>query len=721
MNSSTPLVWSRLFLPHPLPPAQVAAFLTRLASDRTGHPVVLETRADETGIQQLIGCDAAFVHPLRRLLTDLIPGTIMAGLDTYVRPTMIAAGHLTHKPASLPLASADPLAQATALYSALARQHPSGEAVCVQTVLGRGSSPSTVPSKIPAPDVPLWHALTSGLPDAQHETRNRIRDRAAHHSLDAIVRIGVQAASSAKRERLARELHAALAIAETPGVKLSLKREDPNRINLAPLTRRGVRQLAVPELVALTGWPLGNTPLPGTPPAHPKLLRADASVFTGKGSFAQSSVPGDERLLGIAPSDMNFHGYVLGPTGVGKSHLLALLAENAIRNGQPVLVLDPKAEMHEYLLERIPEARWKDVAVVDGTEENPLGFNPLDATGRDPDVVADSILADFAKVFADGWGPRTADIFSASLRLLTRTGTVDRPHTIVDLPRLWTDPVFRRPLIAQVTNDIALTSFWAWFESLKPAAQANALASPMNKIRQVLLRPAAVKILGQPKPGLHLRDIFREKKIVLLPLNEGLLGPLTTTLISTLVISEVWQAVQERATEQDRAKRPGLVIVDEADRFMNLTVSLEDATARSRSMAVSWWLASQHWDQLSKEMRSAAKTNLKNKVIFRLESDDDARTVARLAPDLSPEDFMSLGKYQVYLRLVADGITTPWALGDVLPPTPAISNAAEVRRIGREHHQPDLAQPPVEAAPHRMTDADQQLLNEPIGRRRRQP
>lgn len=721
MNNSTPLVFSRLYLPHPLPATQVAAFLTRLASDRNAGPVVLETRADDQGIQHLIGCEPTFVHQLRRNLTDLIPDTVMAGLNGYTRPTMIAAGHIALKPPALPLATDDPVKVQRAVYSALGRPHKQGEAVCVQIVLGNGTGPRTVPPKIPDPTASLWQTLTKGQLDAPHELRNRVRDRASHHALDCVVRIGTTAGTAEKRKRLVMELVGALSVAASAGVRLRLVKENPNQLNLTPRIRDGVLRLAVPEIVTMSAWPIGDEPLPGMPPAHPKLLRADSSVHTGTRVFAASLVPGDTRNLGVSAPDSLFHGYALGPTGVGKTSALHHLMEADINAGRAVLVLDVKDQTAAHLLARIPEKRWKDVYVIDGAEADPLGFNPLDTTGRDPDVVADKVLAVFAKVFADGWGPRTSDIFSASLRTLTRAASPTRPNTLVDLPKLWTDAAFRRSRVAAVEDDVALMGFWAWYEGLSPQAQANVIAAPMNKLRQVLLRPAAVKILGQHRPSFRLADLFRERKIVIVPLNEALIGPLTAELIGSLVIAETWQAVQERASEKDHDTHPGFVYVDEADRFMNLPISLTDALARSRSLSVGWFLATQFWDQLPRDMKSAVKSNAKTKVIFRLESDDDARTLAKMAPGLTAEDFMSLGKYEVYLRAVASGITTDWALAKTLPSSAAFSDPDEVRRVSREHHPPA----PAEEVPTSLLEEPEPDLPDmarpvgPIGRRRR--
>ncbi|GAA0993403.1 type IV secretory system conjugative DNA transfer family protein [Subtercola frigoramans] len=603
---------------------------------------------------------------------------------------MHSAALVSVRPASLPLSTHDPVGVARSLYSAFARKYKTNEAAVMQLVLGPGVPPRTVPPKIKDPrGMTVVQALTVGQRDASSEDRTRVRDRAAHYGLSCELRIGVTAPTPERRERFALELLAGLSVAQAPGVHLDLVRIAASRIDMSSIPRRWSLRLSVPELVPLTGWPVGDGHLPGMPPLHPKVMRAAASVHTGPRVFAQALAPGDSRFLGFDAAAALYHAFAIGPTGVGKTTLMQHLIERDIESGGAVLVIDPKAQIPQFIRGRIPEERWEDVVEIDPTDDNPVGFNPLDASGRDPDVVADSILAVFKKIFSEGWGPRTADIFSASLRTLARSGTVDYPNTLMDLPTLWTDPAYRARQVGAVSGDIALAGFWAWFDDLKPSQQALVIASPMNKLRSILLRPAVVKILGQRHPAFRLRNIFRERKIVLLPLNEGLVGPLTADLLGSLVLAETWQAAQERASEKDHATWPGFVYVDEADRFMNgsLSVSLAEALARSRSLSVSWFLATQFWDQLPKEMKSAVRSNARTKIAFKMESDEDAHTFARLAPELTAEDFMSLAKFEIYVKLVADGVTTDWALAKTLPPSRQISDPAEVLRVSRQHHQ----------------------------------
>jgi hypothetical protein len=704
MTPASQLVFSRLFLPLPLDPLLAVDFIERLATDRFSDEIVLEVRADRGGIQHLIGCAPTQVQHLRRLLGELIPGTLITGLDGYLRPTLESSGRLHFHPGVLPLSTADPLRISRALYTALARRFQPNEAVALQVVLGVGHPPQQVPHRVSDPSKSwLWAALT-GVPNgAGTEVRNRIRDRAANFRIDCTIRVGVTAAASDRRRQLATEMMSALSLAQSPGVRMEFVRESASRMNEPQLPRRHAAQLAVVDIVPLIGWPLGDAQLPGMPPLHPKLVRAHSSVHSTDRVFATSSVPGDSRQLGISEADGLFHGVAIGPTGSGKTNTLYHLIEADIRAGRSVVVLDPKDQMPDHLAARIPKNRWEDVVQIDPSEENPIGFNPLDTNDRDPDVVADGILAVFARSFASSWGPRTEDIFSASLRTLARASSIASPNTLIDLPKLWTNPRFRVSQLAQIDDDPGLLSFWSAYEDLSPAAQANWIASPMNKLRSILLRPAAVKILGQAHAPFRMRDAFRDNKIVLISLNEGLIGPLTAELIGSLVIAELWQATQERAAEKDAAKHAAFVYVDEADRFMHLPISLGDALARSRSLSVGWFLAVQYWDQLPKEMKSAIKNNARNKIAWAMSSDDDARTFARLAPGLSELDFMQLGRFDVYANLVSNGSPTGWASMHTLPPSAAIHDPDEVRAVSRALYAPKSPPNAVGSASHAQT------------------
>ncbi len=725
---STELVFSGLHLPRPLDPLAVSRFLARLAADRAAPRVVLEVRADAGGIRHLLGTRATEIQALHRMLTDLIPGSVLTTPSTDAgepRPNIDTAGRLHIQPPGLPLLTDTTEATSRALLSALATRLHEAEAIVLQIVLGPRHAPRIVPADIPDPTATLMRVVTRGDRPASHETRNRIKERLSQGGFGATIRIGSASPDPDRRRRFIVSLLSSLSTAQSPGVHINLAREPARQLNEARLPWRWPLHLAVSELIGLLGWPLGDGDFPGLPPAHPKALRAADGVHTGPRVFAVSAAPGDDRRIGIAPNDQMFHAVSYGPSGSGKTTMALHLIMADIEAGRPIAVLDPKKQLIDDIASRIPDHRLGDVVILDASDDEPVGFNPLDVTGRDPDVVVDGILAVFEAVFHDGWGPRTADIFSACLRTLARASTPKSPATLMDLPKLLTDATFRRTQVGRVQKDIALAGFWAWFDSQSPAAQAAAIAPPLNKLRQLLLRPALIRMLDQRDSKFRLRDLFRENKIVLVPLNEGLIGPGTAGLLGSLVIADIWQATQERASDPKAGTRPGMIYVDEAPRFLNLPVSLADALAVSRSLGVGWFLAAQFRSQFPPSLSKAVDNNARNKIQFATEY-EDARDTARLTRDLTPEDFLALPKYHAYANLVADGHPSGWALVKTLPPPPPTTDPELVRATAQANYAPDPAASPADTT----TDADETtvvasdppapLVTEPIGRKRRQ-
>ena len=75
------------------------------------------------------------------------------------------------------------------------------------------------------------------------------------------------------------------------------------------------------------------------------------------GWSAVSTYPGVERPLALGVPDSLQHLHVLGPTGVGKSTLLLNLIVQDIAAGRGVIVIDPKGDLVEEVLRRVPEER----------------------------------------------------------------------------------------------------------------------------------------------------------------------------------------------------------------------------------------------------------------------------------------------------------------------------------------------------------------------------
>ncbi|MGK2875484.1 MAG: type IV secretory system conjugative DNA transfer family protein [Nocardioides sp.] len=699
-NAET-MVFARVHPPRPLDPSTLEALLVRLASDPTQAPMVFEARSllspdsASAQVQYWMGATAPHLRWLRRTLHDLLPGLVIDTKPTALRRPVTAAARVKVRPRGLALVIDRPVEISTAILSALNQHLLADEELVVQMLFGPRRTPRHHRGRLADPSQPWWTLPTSGVLDAPGPIVRQHDQRALQAGMATCIRIGVTATDSDRRGRLLAGLLGGISTAKAPSTFISLRREATSHLHRARTPRVWEFAPAAAELVGLLAWPLGDSSLPGLPPRHPKLLPAPRTAPTTSTAITStdpetkrvvglSTVPGDPRPVVLSAHDSLFHSVTTGPTGAGKSTVMLGLIRADVDAGRPVVVIDPKWQLIRDIIDRaIPSDRVGDVVLLDPRDGHVPGFNPLDVGDRDPDVVVDGLLAVFAAVFADGWGPRTQDITHAGLSTLARAGAsraADRdPYTLLDLPRLFTDTTFRRSVIGHVAHDPALGSFWAAWESQPPGAQAAALAAPMNKWRQYLMRPSVRRILGQPRPVFRLRDVFRQKKILLVALNEGLIGPITAQLLGGLVVAEMWAATLERASEPHPEQHPASVWVDEVQNHLHLPTSLDDALNASRSMGVSWNLAHQFRSQMSPAMLAAVDSNARTKIVFRTSDPKDATAYARMTPDLEAIDFMSLGRYEAYTTVVTNGEQQPWcSIRTSAPPVPT-GHGAQVR------------------------------------------
>ena len=200
-----------------------------------------------------------------------------------------------------------------------------------------------------------------------------------------------------------------------------------------------------------------------------------------------------------------------------------------IEAGRSVLVIDPKADLIASILERIPEKRKDDVVVLDASDASPAGFNPL-AFRQDPALTADTVLAVFKELFAENWGIRTADVLGAALTTLARVPGA----TLLWLIPLLTDAEFRKRIVPQTDDPIGLGSFWQHFEEMSERERNTEIAPVLNKLRQISMRPGLRNVLGQAEPKFSLAELFTKRRIVLVPLNRGLIGAESARLLGSL-------------------------------------------------------------------------------------------------------------------------------------------------------------------------------------------
>jgi hypothetical protein len=431
--------------------------------------------------------------------------------------------------------------------------------------------------------------------------------------------------------------------------------------------------LGTAELAALAGLPT-DVAVPGLDRARAKAVPAAVRVPAGGRNtirLGRAQVGGHAVAASVA--DLRHHAHILGSTGSGKTTLELNLALSYIKAGLGVVVVEPKGDLIQAILDRLPAQAAERLILLDPDQEPPPAFNPLE--GDDDDLIVDNIVSVFGKIYARHWGPRIDDILrSALLTLLTRANPM-----LTMVPPLLNDRQVRADLTRQFTDPAGLGGFWTWYASMPEGLRAQAVGPVLARLRAMLLRRFVRRVVGQPKSSFDMADIL-DGGILLCRLPKGVLGDDTSRLLGSFVVASVWQAATARSAQPEHTRRDAALIIDECQNFLNLPHSIEDMAAEARGYRLSLILAHQSLSQLPRETAAAISANCRNKLYFTC-SPEDARPLSRhTVPELDEHDLSHLDRYTAAARLVVDGRETAAFTLATDPPPPEVGEATAIRR-----------------------------------------
>lgn len=703
--------WLEIIWPRPFEIETAQEAIAHLATIGRRGSLVFEIRARRGRLRYLLGAQPESLNRIMSLLQSEISGIRFTKCAGRARVSFAGVVKASHPRLSLNIGNTLSMIRST--LASFAQVKYDDDEVVLQIMLGRAYTPSLLPSKLSDPQASWLDVLRGTISPATSESRRLLHEKVNYHGFDTVIRIGAITEDKSRAFGYIQGVLSGLKVAESAGTRLKTVSERASAIDEAHCPWRFPMKLSVRELIGFLCWPLGEGELPGVAGLHPRVVYPPAWLKHSERCFAMSAP--NEIRLGIPAKDSLEHTVILGPTGSGKSNVMLSLILADINAGRSVLVIDPKADLIHDILERIPSERENDVVVLDPSDPCPVGFNPL-ASGRNPTLTADAILAVFRDIFADSWGIRTQDILSGALLTLAQT----KGASLVWLPALLTDERFRRSITKNITDKVGLGSFWAGFEEMSNAERNQAIAPVMNKIRNFLLRPQLRAMLAQSEPKFSLTDIFYKRRIILVPLNKGLVGHESARLLGSLIVGQLWTLALSRAEIAPERRHIVNVFIDEVQDYLSLPTDLSDALSQARGLGVSLTLAHQYRSQLPPTLRAGIDANARNKIVFGL-SASDAKDMAAMAPELKAEDFMLLPRYHTYVLLMSGGKSTGWVWGRTLSPTPQVRPAHEIKAVSMAAYGRNIEEVEQEyLSVLGLRDDKKGGLDEPIGRKKRE-
>jgi len=378
--------------------------------------------------------------------------------------------------------------------------------------------------------------------------------------------------------------------------------------------------------------------------------------------------------------------YIIGKTGMGKTNLLENMAIQDIENGRGVCYIDPHGDTAEKLIKIIPSERINDVIYFNPADQNfPVAFNVMEKV--DPEyrhLVASGLVGVFKKIWADSWGPRLEYILrNAILALLEYPGS-----TLLGVTRILVDKRYRQRVVEKITDPV-VKSFWVdEFTKWNERVLQEVISPIQNKVGQFISSSLIRNIVGQTKSSFDVRDVMDKQKILVMNLSKGRIGEDASALLGAMMITKIQLAAMGRVDIPEETRKDFYLYVDEFQNFA--TESFANILSEARKYRLNLVLANQYIAQIEEDgVRDSIFGNAGTIISFRVGAMDAEFLEKEFAPVFSANDLVNLPKYNIYLKLMIDGIAGDAFSAVTLPPVDiekTKGNEEKIIKVSRERY-----------------------------------
>src|SRR3954469_3478555 len=687
----------KIAFPHELTEESVTAWIRSISGTLrgssmrfTGTPTIgFEVWASSAGIVHRLKVPWQHADYVISQLRALVPGIRVTPEDKYPRRNWTRSVEVGLTNSSRPLRIYSAADMAASLLAAM-QAMDTGEEMIYQWAATPAIPRHKPIYKQAHSDTPNMRYLTHGSLASRDEINER-RDKLDEPNMLAVLRVGALASTPVRADHLIYRLRAALASTRGPATRFVKRpfistKVINKRIANAAGSFTFPAQLSASELGALVASPIGSLFVTGLPPSLARQLPATELVPRTGRVIGRSNFPGNERNIAQSYADSVKHTHVMGPTGVGKTALLANLMKQDMEEECSVVLIDAKggsSSLFAAALDYVPARRIENTIVMDVTDHtHPVGFNILNQ--GDPRVVIDELTNLFETLY-DTKSVWSKKVLYHGLRTLSTMPNM----TFVDLGTLLmpvtSDEVAWRDQVIRNLKDKELRQFWQDLDNQGRTRRDQITQPVMDRIWQLNARPEIRNIIGQSNSSFQMSDVVANNKILLI--NLAGLGDETSSMAGTLMMDALWRAVRSTASVQ-----PTFIYLDEFQKFIKLPIDPESMLAEARGFGLGMTLAHQHLGQLPSELKQAVMANARTKVVFQT-INEDARAMAReFGSSVSENDFMHLGKFEAISRIATgDGVSAPLTLVTNEPVKP-YGKAKAVRYVSRQNYGRPAAQ-----------------------------
>ena len=278
--------------------------------------------------------------------------------------------------------------------------------------------------------------------------------------------------------------------------------------------------------------------------------------------------------------------------------------------------------------------------------------------------MASALVSAIKHHFDYSWGPRLEYLLNyCILTLLEVPGT-----TMLAITRLLEDDNYRKYILHFVKDPVVIKFWEIEYKAMKGNQKlvTEAIAPIQNKVNRFLASTTIRNILGQRYSTIDMWNAMNEGKILLMNLSKGKIGEDNANLLGALMVSRIQFMALQRAKIQSNQRRPFYLYVDEFQNFA--TGSFESILSESRKYGLGLYLTHQYTAQLPEELLKAVFGNVGTIATFALGAPDARALANEFQPYFGEEDIISLERFNIYIKLMMDGMTSLPFSAEILRP-----------------------------------------------------
>jgi hypothetical protein len=176
-------------------------------------------------------------------------------------------------------------------------------------------------------------------------------------------------------------------------------------------------------------------------------------------------------------------------------------------------------------------------------------------------------------------------------------------------------------------------------------------------------------------------------KVVLVNLSKGKIGEDNSNLLGSMLITKFQLDAMSRADTPEEKRRDFYLYVDEFQNFA--TDSFATILSEARKYRLNLTMANQYIGQMPDEVRNAVFGNVGSMLSFQVGFEDAAFLANQFSEEVTPNDIVSLPKYNCFCKLMIDGMPSKtFSLATLPPPKVEVvtKRSNTIVRLSRERY-----------------------------------